>query len=239
MENALRVFAVYRACDIGLLVGVFAMHHWAGTASFAGGLPLLTGSAGDGGLPASAARGGGKGRAGSVLRMAAARHGRSHAVERHLLRRDLDSRRRLPAAPSAALLAQSRLASALVIAIGVATAVHGTIVGRASADAKTSLAYASLTQVGVVFVEIGFGWTSIAVAHILGHAIGPHAAVPARAIDASRLSPDALRHRRRAVTDRQAPGGSVSGARPVVALSLGARPRPSRHDSRSLRDSIR
>ena len=28
VDNALRVFAVYRACDIGLLVGVFAMHHW-------------------------------------------------------------------------------------------------------------------------------------------------------------------------------------------------------------------
>ncbi len=68
------------------------------------------------------------------------------------------------------LLAQSALASALVILIGVGTAIHGTIVGRASADAKTSLAYASLTQVGVVFVEIGMGWTSIAVAHILGHA---------------------------------------------------------------------
>ena len=50
------------------------------------------------------------------------------------------------------------------------TAIHGTIVGRASADAKTSLAYASLTQVGVVFVEIGIGWTFVAVAHILGHA---------------------------------------------------------------------
>ena len=43
VENALRVFGVYRACDIGLLVGVFAMHHWAGTASFADGLPPLTG----------------------------------------------------------------------------------------------------------------------------------------------------------------------------------------------------
>jgi NAD(P)H-quinone oxidoreductase subunit 5 len=58
----------------------------------------------------------------------------------------------------------------LVIVIGSVTAIHGTIVGRASADAKTSLAYASLTQVGVVFVEIGLGWTWIAVAHILGHA---------------------------------------------------------------------
>ena len=44
VENGLRVFAVYRACDIGLLVGVFAMHNWAGTASFAGGLPALSGN---------------------------------------------------------------------------------------------------------------------------------------------------------------------------------------------------
>jgi NAD(P)H-quinone oxidoreductase subunit 5 len=68
------------------------------------------------------------------------------------------------------MLAQSMLASALVVLIGAATAIHGAIVGRASADAKTSLAYASLTQVGVVFVEIGLGLRFIAVAHILGHA---------------------------------------------------------------------
>src|SRR5262249_58016646 len=46
VENALRVFAVYRACDIGLLVGVFAMHHWAGTAMFTSGFPVLTGMQG-------------------------------------------------------------------------------------------------------------------------------------------------------------------------------------------------
>ena len=39
VENGLRVFAVYRACDIGLLVAVFAMHHWAGTASFDAAFP--------------------------------------------------------------------------------------------------------------------------------------------------------------------------------------------------------
>ena len=69
------------------------------------------------------------------------------------------------------MLAQSALASGLVIFIGVATAIHGTIVGRASADAKTSLAYASLTQVGLIFVEIGIGWTSVVLIHILGHAM--------------------------------------------------------------------
>jgi NAD(P)H-quinone oxidoreductase subunit 5 len=58
-----------------------------------------------------------------------------------------------------------------VILVGVATAIYGTITGRASADAKTSLAFASLTQVGVVFIEIGIGWRSIAIAHIMGHAL--------------------------------------------------------------------
>src|ERR1051326_2564237 len=41
-------------------------------------------------------------------------------------------------------LVQSAVASGIVIAIGLATAVHGTMSGRASADAKTLLAYASL-----------------------------------------------------------------------------------------------
>jgi NAD(P)H-quinone oxidoreductase subunit 5 len=69
------------------------------------------------------------------------------------------------------MLAHSAIASTIVIAIGLATAIHGTLSGRAAADAKTSLAYASLTQVGVVFVEIGLGWKTIAVFHILGHAM--------------------------------------------------------------------
>src|SRR5689334_7983844 len=170
VENALRVFAVYRACDIGLLVGVFAMHHWAGTASFAGGLPRLTGA-----QPVIVC----------LLLLLAAAGKAAQVPFSGWLPRAMEG-----PTPSSAIfygaisihagaylllrvqpmLAQSHLASALVIAIGVITAVHGTIVGRASADAKTSLSFASLTQVGIVFVEIGFGWTSIAVAHILGHA---------------------------------------------------------------------
>ncbi len=170
VENGLRVFAVYRACDIGLLVGLFAMHHWAGTASFDAGLPKLTGS-----QPVVV---------GLLLLLAAS--GKAAQVPfSEWLPRAMEG-----PTPSSAifygaisihagaylllrvqpLLAQSELACALVILIGLVTAIHGTIVGRASADAKTSLAYASLTQVGVIFVEIGFGWTFVAITHILGHA---------------------------------------------------------------------
>jgi NADH-quinone oxidoreductase subunit L len=171
VENGLRVFAVYRACDIGLLVAVVAMHAWTGTASFAGGLPPLSGS-----------------RASTVclfLLLAAA--GKAAQIPfSGWLPRAMEG-----PTPSSAIfygaisihagaylllrlqpmIAQSGVASAFVVAIGVATAIHGTMAGRASADAKTFLAYASLTQVGVVFVEIGIGWRWIALAHILGHAM--------------------------------------------------------------------
>ena len=170
VENALYVFGIYRACDIGLLVGIFAMHHWAGTASFDRGFPTLTGArsvvvclllllaasgkaaqvpfsgwlprAMEGPTPSSA-----------IFYGAISIHAGAYLL--------------LRAQP---LLAQSAIASSLVILIGAATAIHGTIVGRASADAKTSLAYATLTQVGIVFIEIGLGLRWLAVAHILGNA---------------------------------------------------------------------
>lgn len=170
VENGLRVFAVYRATDIGLLVGVFAMHHWAGTAMLGTGLPSLTGKQ----VPIVC-----------LLLLLAASGKAAQVPFSEWLPRAMEG-----PTPSSAIfygaisihagaylllriqpmLARSALASALVIFIGVTTAIHGTIVGRASADAKTSLAYASLTQVGVMFVEIGIGWTSVALIHILGHA---------------------------------------------------------------------
>ncbi len=171
VENGLRVFAVYRASDVGLLVGVFALHKWAGTASFAAGMPalkeaqatavclfLLLAAAGkaaqipfSGWLPRAME---GPTPSSAIFYGAISIHAGAYLL--------------LRAQP---LLAQTHAAAACVIIVGVATAIYGTITGRASADAKTSLAFASLTQVGVIFVEIGFGWSFVAVAHILGHAL--------------------------------------------------------------------
>jgi NADH-quinone oxidoreductase subunit L len=171
VENGLYVFAIYRACDIGLLVGIFCMHHWAGTASFdSRGFPTLTGARevivclllflAASGKAAQAPFSGWLPRAmeGPTPSSAIFYGAISIHAGAYLL---------LRAQP---LLAQSVLASTLVILIGAATAIHGTLVGRASADAKTSLAYATLTQVGIVFIEIGLGWRWLAVAHILGNA---------------------------------------------------------------------
>ena len=170
VENALRVFAVYRACDIGLLVGVFAMHHWASTASFSGGLPPLTGTQAVVVCLLMLLAAAGKGAQvpfSGWLPRAMEGPTPSSAIFYGAISIHAGAYLLLRIQP---ILVHSKLASALVIATGVITAIHGTIVGRAGADAKTSLAYASLTQVGVVFVEIGFGWTWIAVAHVLGHA---------------------------------------------------------------------
>jgi NAD(P)H-quinone oxidoreductase subunit 5 len=170
VENGLRVFAVYRACDIGLLVAVFAMHHWAGTALFVAGLPKLAGT---------------QSAIACMLLLLAAAGKAAQVPFSGWLPRAMEG-----PTPSSAIfygaisihagaylllrvqpmLTESPLASMAVVFIGVTTAIYGTITGRASADAKTSLAYASLTQVGIVFVEIGIGWKSIAIAHILGHA---------------------------------------------------------------------
>ena len=171
VENGLRVFGVYRACDIGLLVGVFAMHHWAGTASFDSGLPQLT--AAETGLVCLLFLLAAAGKAAQVpfsgwLPRAMEGPTPSSAIFYGAISIHAGAYLLLRIQP---LLAQSRWASAAVIAVGAITTIHGALAGRASADAKTSLAYASLTQVGIVFVEIGLGWKWFAVAHILGHAV--------------------------------------------------------------------
>ena len=171
VENGLRVFAVYRACDIGLLVGVFAMHRWAGTALFSSRVPMLTGKQAV--IVCLLLLLAASGKAAQVpfsgwLPRAMEGPTPSSAIFYGAISIHAGAYLLLRVQP---MLAQSALASALVILIGAATAIQGTIVGRASADAKTSLAYASLTQAGVMFVEIGIGWTSVAVAHILGHAM--------------------------------------------------------------------
>ncbi len=170
VENAVRVFGIYRACDIGLIVGVFAMYHWAGTTSFHDGFPILTGTRAV--IVCLLLLLAASGKAAQVpfsgwLPRAMEGPTPSSAIFYGAISIHAGAYLLLRAQP---LFARSTLASALVILIGAVTAIYGTIVGRASADAKTSLAYATLTQVGLVFIEIALGWKWLAVAHILGNA---------------------------------------------------------------------
>jgi NAD(P)H-quinone oxidoreductase subunit 5 len=73
------------------------------------------------------------------------------------------------------LLKASPLLSAIVVLLGLASAVYGAMAGRVQSDVKTALAFASLTQVGIITAEIGLGWfhpawSYVALIHIIGHA---------------------------------------------------------------------
>jgi NAD(P)H-quinone oxidoreductase subunit 5 len=71
---------------------------------------------------------------------------------------------------AAPLLEQASAVRFLAGGLGAATAVFAGITTRVQSDVKSSLAYASLTQVGIIVVEIAIGWYTIAFVHLCGHA---------------------------------------------------------------------
>lgn len=68
------------------------------------------------------------------------------------------------------ILEASWILKVIVIALGLLSAFFGSIMSRVQNDVKSSLAYASLTQVGIIVAEIGLGFYYLALVHILGHA---------------------------------------------------------------------
>ena len=179
VRNALRVFATYRIADLAILMAIFLAHHAFGTASWAG---MFSGE-----WPGHATSlGGGAATGLAVLLVFAAAGKSSQGPFCGWLPRAMEG----PTPSSAVfygaisvhagaylllriepLIRASSVAVALVVFIGLTTAFLGTLVHRTCADAKTSLAYASQTQLGLIFAEIGLGWTNLAVLHITGHAI--------------------------------------------------------------------
>ena len=70
-----------------------------------------------------------------------------------------------------ALLDAAPVARVALVLIGGFTAIHAALVGRVQTDLKSMLAYASMTQAGIIFVEIGLGFRVVALVHIVSHAI--------------------------------------------------------------------
>lgn len=172
VECGVRVFGIYRTADIGLLAGVFLIHHWGDSTSLLSiGQHALT--------PHQATAVG-------LLLLLAAMGKAAQAPFSGWLPRAMEG-----PTPSSAifygaisvhmgaylllrvrpLLAESYFALAAVTFIGLFTAVHGLLAGRAASDTKTSLAYAAVTQLGLIFAEIGVGWTNLALLHIVGHSM--------------------------------------------------------------------
>jgi NADH-quinone oxidoreductase subunit L len=68
------------------------------------------------------------------------------------------------------LLAKSETLQVVVISLGLITALFAALAQRVQTDIKCALSFASLTQVGIITAEIGFGFSYLALVHILGHA---------------------------------------------------------------------
>lgn len=54
--------------------------------------------------------------------------------------------------------------------IGGVSAIYASLVGRTRPDAKTMLAYATISQVGLIWIEIALGFTNFALFHMVTHA---------------------------------------------------------------------
>ncbi|MGV3658718.1 MAG: proton-conducting transporter membrane subunit [Prosthecobacter sp.] len=179
VRNALRVFAIYRVADLFMLVGVFLAHHWFQTAAwngmFSGEWPghvnKLDGTAATVVAVLLVFAASGKSAQGPFCGwLARAMEGPtpSSAVFYGAISIHAGAYLLLRLEP---LIHSSVIATGLVIFIGLTTAVLGTLVHRTCADAKTSLAYAAQTQLGLIFAEIGLGWTTFAIIHLISHAV--------------------------------------------------------------------
>ena len=177
VANAFRVLAVYRISDAAMLAAAVLLRHVAGTDSLsllfgsdAGTTSALTGTnatiiaillivavAGKSALlPFS-----------SWLPRAMEGPTPSSAVYYGSLSIHAGCFLLLRAAP---LLEQTPVARLLAGVLGASTAVFAGITTRVQSDVKSSLAYASLTQVGLIVVEIAIGWYTLAFVHLAGHA---------------------------------------------------------------------
>jgi len=180
VQNGLYTFAVYRFSDLCLALAMVSVYHLAHSGDFSSFLgttawpqhqPTLQGA------PATAV--------GFLLLLAAA--GKAAQLPfSGWLRRAMEG-----PTPSTAifygalsvhagaflllrcgsLLEASRPVAVATVVLGLSTAAWARAVGVVQTDVKCSLAYASLSQVGLIFAEIGLGLRLLPLMHVLGHAL--------------------------------------------------------------------
>lgn len=179
VQNGLRVFVVYRLSDACLLCAAVLVHHFVGSGAFAaflGAAPWPGGTTPLAHGPALAVAAlllvAAMGKCAQVpfsgwLPRAMEGPTPSSAIFYGALSIHAGAYLLLRAAP---LLDRAPAVAAAVGVVGLATALAATVMGRAQTDIKSALAYAALTQVGIVFVEIALGLRTLALVHILGHA---------------------------------------------------------------------
>jgi NAD(P)H-quinone oxidoreductase subunit 5 len=179
VRNGIRVWTVYRVADAAFLIAAVALHHLTGAGDFAGLMGTGPWPEGEASLTAGQAL-----FVGSLLLIAAAGKSAlvpfsgwlpramegptpSSAVFYGALSVHLGAFLLLRVSP---ILELSVWLCAAVVALGIVTAVFAAVAARVQTDIKSALAFASLTQVGIIVAEIGFGLRYIALIHIIGHA---------------------------------------------------------------------
>ncbi len=176
VEHGFRAFVTYRACDVGLLGAAVWLHHSVGHAALVEGSPwaglVVPATGGAAMLVGFLLLWASMGKSAQVplggwLPRAMEGPTNSSAIFYGAISIHLGPYLLLRAAP---ILASAPIVAYAVVAVGALTAIHGAMVGNVQTDIKSSLAYASMTQVGLIFVEIGFGLRYFALAHIIGHA---------------------------------------------------------------------
>lgn len=170
-RNGLYAFVVYRICDAGLLLA-WIVWHGTGRAQFVGGESASTLSPALATLLASLLLVAAMGKSaqlpfGTWLPRAMEGPTPSSAIFYGALSVHAGVYLLLRSSP---LLEAASGVRIVVIAVGVATAIYGTLLGRIQSDIKNALAYATMTQTGLLFVEIGLGLTTLAFVHLVGHA---------------------------------------------------------------------
>ena len=179
VDAALRAFVTYRVCNVGLLAAGVVIHEAVGSGDFSrvfvGAWPTAACL-----VPANPARlaalllvFAALGKSGQIpftgwLPRAMEGPTPSSAIFYGALSIHAGAYLLLRCAP---LLDAASGAAWLLLVIGLATAVHAAIVGSVQTDLKGMLAYASMTQAGLILAEIGLGWRIVPLVHVISHAI--------------------------------------------------------------------
>jgi NADH-quinone oxidoreductase subunit L len=58
----------------------------------------------------------------------------------------------------------------ILFIVGTISAIYGSLISQVQSDVKSALAYASISQVGLMLIELSFGLYNLVILHCLGHA---------------------------------------------------------------------
>ncbi len=174
VRAGLRAWIIYRACDAALLTSLLIMHHLAGSLEWQRlGAAATTWSTPMTWTIAALLIVGGMGKSAqapltSWLPSAMEGPTPSSALFYGAISVHLGAWLLLKARP---IIAAAPGALILVGAIGASTALASALIGRTRPDIKTALGWATSAQLGIIWVEIALGLETLALLHIVGHAL--------------------------------------------------------------------